>query len=130
MAIVSASSAAASQLTRKPIAATEATAHHGAERQRLPLRHGPARDRPHRGARHFGVDVGVPPHVERAARPGPGRHRGQVVTRRSQSIGPGREHIADRAGEDDERHHAGLQKNEMIEDAAPGTLDLGAPAAV
>ena len=119
MAMVSASSAAANTLTLIASAATDTT------ESRIPIasackrRHHAARDRAHRRPRHIGVDVGVPPHVERAAgacASGHRRERGEEphpVDRRR------RKGEADRAGEDDERHDPGLEQDEMIDNPVP-----------
>ena len=121
MAMVSASSAADSQLTRYRERRHRHDRKENADRQRLRRRHRAARNGPHRGARHFGVDVGVPPHVERPARarsPGHRRERGDKLHPIDR---PRREREADCAREHDERHHARLEKNEMVDDSAPPT---------
>ena len=119
MAMVSASSAAAKTLTLIASAATETT------ESRIPIasaskrRHDAARNWAHRRPRHIGVDIGVPPHVERAAGPCPSGHRRE----RRDELHPvhrrRRKGEADCAGEDHERHDPGLEQNKMIDDAVP-----------
>ena len=100
-----------------------------ADRQRLIGRHGAARNGAHGGPRHLGVDVGFPPHVERAAGPGPGRHRGQRRHKPDPVDRSRRQSESDRAGEDDKRHHARLQENEVVDHPSPRPLARPAPVA-
>ena len=119
MAMVSASSAAANTLTLIASAATDTT------ESRIPIASAssggttPRGNRAHRRPRHIGVDVGVPPHVERAAGPCPSGHR----RKRGDELHPvhrrRRKGEADSAGEDDERHDPGLEQDKMIENPVP-----------
>ncbi|MPL91570.1 hypothetical protein SDC9_37645 [bioreactor metagenome] len=96
------------------------------DRQRLARGHPPRRDRPAGGALHLGVDVGIPPHVQRARgatahRDAGNRHRAAQrikVARRDQH--------ADERGEDHKRHHPRLQQHDVIARAGRARRPLGA----
>ena len=129
MAMVSASSAAASQFARTPSAITETT---DSRRPIASASRGGTEPRGigrMRGPRHLPVDVGVPPHVEGAAGARPRRHGGQRRDEPHAVERAGRERISDRAGEDDEGHDAGLEKDEMVDDAAAEPPGVGRPFA-
>ena len=99
--------------------------HHGEARQRQPEAQRLARARPGRpgsgrlrGAPHHRVDIGIPPHVQRA--------RGAAAQRDEQDRGEADERMhrhrrdqqADQRGEDDQRHDPRLEQREIVAEAA------------
>jgi len=72
------------------------------------------RQRPVGGARHQGIEVALVPHVDgaRGARAQRDRQHGEERLERMDV--PRRDHHADQAGEDHERHHARLQEIDVV----------------
>ena len=117
--MVTASSPAASQIDRERHQPDGADGEHDAEAGRLrgiDAAHG---DRPAAGAAHDRVDIAVIPHVDGARGPGADRDAEHRDRRQQRMDMAGGGHHAGDAGEDDERHHPGLQELQEIGDPRP-----------